>query len=346
MKNEIYLIGGVGEEITLKSVIDQVEQSNENETLNVHIHSGGGSVYDGLAIYNYLKNLKQEVNTHSSGLVASIATIIFLAGKNRTINSTDNFLIHLPMSGTQGNAVDLEKTAKELRNIESKLAKIYADETNLTEEQALELMLKDEMMDITNLIDQGFVSEIIEFKAVATLNGNLNKINEMNEQLTKKDAEGLLEKFFNKFLNKKQPEQPTNKVVQDATGVELDFSEVEASAELAVGNAATVEGVKAEGEFIMPDGSVLKFEAGLLSEIVDIAEEVENAVEGEIENAHDSAELVNTLTEENKNLIAKLEEINVSFEELKGQVTSNFDYDNKQASEKLEPVSTTRKLFK
>jgi len=348
MKNDIYLIGGVGEEINLASVIGMVEQSNKDEPLNVHIHSGGGSVYDGLAIYNYLKGLEQEVNTHSSGLVASIASIIFLAGKKRTINSMDNFLIHLPMSGSIGNAIDLEKTAKELRDIESKLAKIYALETNITEEIAIELMQKDEMMNVSNLIEQGFVSEIIEFKAVATLNQNQNNNNIMSEQLTKKDAENLFDKFFNKFLSKKQP---TNKIVQDANGVEIDFTEVEEEATPTVGDTAMVEGEKASGDYVMPNGETFKFEEGTLSEIVEAESteeeqtEEEATTEVEVDAAHKSAEVVNELTKQNDDLIAQIEEIKNSFETLKSEVTSKFDYDNKQSTEeKVE--NNSRKLFK
>ena len=123
MNNDLYLIGEVGWEITLDSVINQVRETNQDEPLNVHIHSQGGQVYDGLAIYNYLKSLPQQVNTISSGLVASIASVIFLAGdkETRKINNLDSFLIHLPSGGSWGNAQDLEKTATELRDIEEKL---------------------------------------------------------------------------------------------------------------------------------------------------------------------------------------------------------------------------------
>ena len=160
--NDLYLIGEVGYEITLTDVINKVNNSDKKKPLNINIHSQGGSVYEGLAIYNYLKSLKQEVNTHSSGLVASIASIFFLAGKNRTINNTDNFLIHLPSGMSMGNAKDFEKTAKELRDIENKLATIYENETNLTKEEALELMKNDEFLNVDFLLEKGFVNDIIK----------------------------------------------------------------------------------------------------------------------------------------------------------------------------------------
>ena len=159
MSNEIFLIGEVGFDITLETVIAQVKKSNQEEPLNVHIHSGGGQVFDGLAIYNYLKTLPQQVNTLSSGLVASIASIIFLAGdrKTRTINKLDNFLIHLPSGGAFGNAEDLEKGAEQLRDIEQKMVGIYVAETDLTAKEALALMKEDKMLDVEFLLEKGVV---------------------------------------------------------------------------------------------------------------------------------------------------------------------------------------------
>ena len=61
MINEIYLVGEIGSEVTLATVLKQVQASDKTQPLNVHIHSGGGSVYDGIAIYNLLKSLPQEV---------------------------------------------------------------------------------------------------------------------------------------------------------------------------------------------------------------------------------------------------------------------------------------------
>ncbi len=349
MSNDIYLIGEVGWDINLQSVIGQVEKTDKSQPLNVHIHSQGGSVYDGLAIYNYLKGLEQDVNTISSGLVASIASIIFLAGNKETrkINSTDSFLIHLPMGGMEGNAIDFEKTAKELRNIEDKLADIYVNETNLTKEEALALMTKDEMLNVSLLKDKGFVSEITEFKAVAKF--NINK-NEMSENLTEEKVEGLLDKFFNKFFPKSEP---TNKIVQDANGEEIDFANVEEDASPKVGDEATIGGEKANGNYVMPSGETFVFTDGSLSEIIEAAAEETNE---ELEAAKKRVEeleaqlteketVVATLTETNETLTNSYEGIKNEFTELKNEITSGFTPQAKKEAKK-EDGEKTRKLFK
>lgn len=339
MKNDIYLIGEIGYEVNLNTVIEAVASSDKSKPLNVHIHSIGGCVYDGLAIYNYLKGLEQEVNTHSSGLVASIASIIFLAGAKatRNISTTDSFLIHLPMNFGGGNAEDFEKTAKQLRKIENQLADIYALETDLTKEEALELMKRDEMLDVNFLKEKGFVSNIIEFKAVATLTNNNNKNDMADKSVTKDEVEGMFTKFFNKFF----PSKPTNKIVSDANGVEIDFTELEADASPAVNDTATVDGANAEGEYVMPSGETYKFEAGVLTEIVEAeGDDDGDGDEDEMaalkaKNADLEAQLAaaNALTAKNEKKITKLKtretEIEASMTALKDSLGSEFTYNDK-----------------
>lgn len=332
MSNDIYLIGEVGGEINLNSVIKAVNESDKTLPLNVHIHSPGGSVYDGLAIYNYLKGLDQEVNTASSGLVASIASIIFLAGNKETrkINSTDNFLIHLPMAGAIGNAQDLEKTSAELRNIENKLSDIYAKETDLTKDESLELMKKDEMLDVNFLKEKGFISGIIEFKAVATIN-NKNKMS--TETVTKKEVEGLFTKFKNELKDFFKMNEPTNKMVKDANGVDIDFFDLENDAEIIVGSEATIGGDKASGEYTMTDGNKWTFADGVLTDITEEATDLETV---QAEND----ELKDQLQTAGENLQAKADELDAKdvaienmkteFTNFKNEVTSKFDFDGKK----------------
>ena len=357
MKNDIYIIGEIGSEVTLKTVIDMVEASDQAEPLNVFIHSGGGGVYDGLAIYNYLKALPQQVNTKSSGLVASIASIIFLAGnkETRSINSTDNFLIHLPMGFAGGNATDLEKTSKELRDIENKLSDIYVNETDLTKEEALDLMNKDEMLNVDFLKEKGFVNTIVKFQAVANLIKNVN----MSEQLTKADAESLFEKFGNKlkdFFNPKE-NAPVNKIVQDANGTEIDFPDVADDLDPVVGDKAQVDGKPADGEYVMPNGQKYAFAGGTLETIEEAEEETEEetpseteALQAEIDALKEQLAASNTLAEEKEvataGLTEKLEAIKTEFSELKNTITSNFDFENKTEQPKEKEEVKSRSNFK
>jgi len=353
MSNDIYLIGEVGREITLANTIDKVNNSNSVEPLNVHIHSGGGSVYDGLAIYNYLKGLKQEVNTISSGLVASIASIIFLAGRKETrvVNNTDSFLIHLPLSGKKGNAEDFEKAAKELRSVEDKLSNIYVKETNLTKEEALGLMNKDEMLDVNFIKEKGFVSTINEFKAVAKF--NINNKDEMSNTLTKKEAEGLfgkLERLISNTFGKK--DEPTNKIVQDSIGTDIDFTGVEEDGTPQKGDSATINNEKAEGSYLMPSGETFVFVDGVLDSITEASNDDSNeeleAAKKEIEELKATLEATNsTVTEKEKEIETmtnSFTEVTNEFKELKNTITSGYVPAGKKIA-KLE-TGTAKRTFR
>lgn len=339
MKNDIYLVGEVGWELTLDKVVEQVKDSDKSEPLNIHVHSPGGSVYDGLAIYNYLKGLDQEVNTISAGLVASIASIIFLAGNKdtRKIHKTDSFLIHLPAGMAFGGADEVEKTAEELRKIEDQLSVIYEKETDITKERAIELMKLDEMMDVDELKEMGFVNEIIEFKAVANFNKNNN--NNM-DALTKKEAKGMFAKFEEKMKNLFGKQDPTNKIVQNANGDDLDFTEVEASDEIKVGDVAEIDGENVTGDQVMPNGDTWKFTDGALTEIVEDDgegddDEALKAKITELENEKEALEATNTALQasvDEKETQAK--ELQKDFKALKKTITSRLDHKSKSNGKK------------
>ena len=352
MNNEIYLIGEVGWEITPENVIKEIQKSDPKKPLNIHIHSQGGNVYDGLAIYNYLKKLDQEVNTISMGLVASIASIIFLAGRKETrvVNKTDSFLIHLPSNMAYGNAEDLEKRAEELRKIENQLAEIYENETDLTQAEAMDLMKKDEFMDVEFLKEKGFVNNIVEFKAVAKFNKQSDMKPETKEDnMTPEKMEGILAKFYNKFFGK----TVENYKMQTATGETVDFPNVPENETPQVGAEAEMNGDKAEGEILMPTGEKYIFTNGKLESITEAPADPDNKIltdlKAEIETLKatitERETAIETAATEATALNAKIDEIKTSFNTLKTEVTGNFDYTGKKKKES-EGAPTSRKLFK
>lgn len=350
MSNDIYLIGEVGFEITLDSILEQIKKTNQEEPLNVHIHSGGGQVYDGLAIYNHLKTLPQGVNTISSGLVASIASVIFLAGdrKTRTINKLDNFLIHLPSGGDWGTAEDLEKKAEHLRDLEEKMTGIYVAETDLTADEAIALMEEDKMLDVEFLKEKGIVAEIIEFKAVAKYD---NKQIDMSEKLTKKEVEGMFDKFWKDLKALVKPSaNASNKIVQDANGVEIEFIDLSETDIPKIGDEARIEGakIKDDKDYVMPSGETFKFENSKLSEVVEAKDEVE-VLKAELQTEKD---LVKTLTTDKEGLEKQLtkkerdfDSISDDFKELKATVTSSFEH-GKKVGKDDDDEPKERRLFK
>lgn len=78
----------------LNNSIDSIENLTANDTLVININSLGGSVSDGIAIYNIIKKLSCNVITHNLGEVSSAAILLYLAGKTRTAADISKFVIH------------------------------------------------------------------------------------------------------------------------------------------------------------------------------------------------------------------------------------------------------------
>ena len=92
-----------------KDVQDFLDQLEDVSKINVHINSGGGSVFGGIAIYNILKRYDAEITVYVEGLAASIASVIAMAGDKIIIPENAQMMIHKPSSITWGNADDMRK---------------------------------------------------------------------------------------------------------------------------------------------------------------------------------------------------------------------------------------------
>jgi ATP-dependent protease ClpP protease subunit len=172
----IYLSGVVDPfwgEITQKSVADLVTAAraeNAAEEITVVINSPGGDVAEGINIYNYLR--REKVNTEISGVAASIASVIALAGQHVAIYDNSTMFIHHAWCYLgDGNADDARTAADRMDAIDGTLASIYASR-GLDQEKITELMDgldgKGSMITAAQALDLGLVDEILDpAKAVA-----------------------------------------------------------------------------------------------------------------------------------------------------------------------------------
>ncbi|PGZ08928.1 peptidase S14 [Bacillus cereus] len=160
-------IGGWFSENNAEAVRRKI-QDVKAEKIHVHINSGGGSAFDGVAICNMLKQHDAEVIVHIDGWAASAASVIAMAGDKIIMPSNTMMMIHQASTFEYGNADLFEKTARDLRKIDSALAASYKkrfvgtdeelkqllkDETWLTAEEAVALGLADEIADEIEIDD-------------------------------------------------------------------------------------------------------------------------------------------------------------------------------------------------
>jgi len=319
MTGNIYISGQIGTfdgitGIELIDVVSQVKKQPKATAYNVHINSEGGLVDVGFDIYQYLKSLKKPITTIGSGIVASIATVIFMAGDKRQVRENTPFMIHLPWGGSMGTADELEQFADQLRAIEKKMVGFYKKALNVQEQAIMPLLKNETWLTGRQLAALGFTtSRQVKAAAKAFINPNST----MRGTFTDNDRHWM-EGLFTKVLAKFKSAHIFNKVVQDATGAELDFTDLPDDAVIEVGATATVDGSPAEGEYLLPDGYTYVFEAGELTEIIEPEEDTEAA----------------SLRTENKALKRQLNTIKSEVLALKKQVTSTFSIDGKKVAQR------------
>jgi len=119
-------------------------QALDVDTINVHINSMGGYVNEGLAIFNVLKNNKAAVNTIVEGFACSAASVVFMAGDKRIMNSASALMIHNAwMQPDPGNAAQLRQQADQIEKISQAAGNAYMERVNIGREQ-LDAMLDGE----------------------------------------------------------------------------------------------------------------------------------------------------------------------------------------------------------
>lgn len=114
---------------------EQLDQIAPDTPLTVRILSDGGSVFQGLAIYQLLRQHKGTVTTINDGIAASIAASIFLAGDVRQVQPTSFVMLHRPTFGVQGNADDFRDGLDLLVKAEEQLMDILDDRASVAQEQ-------------------------------------------------------------------------------------------------------------------------------------------------------------------------------------------------------------------
>jgi len=140
---------------------DQLMNIPEDETIELHVNSNGGSVKEGVAIYNLLKQHKAYKVCYVDGFAYSIASVICLACDKIIMGLGTSMLIHNMLMEVCGNAADLRKCADDLDVLMESNRKIYmARAKNLTEEQLSDMMDKETFLTPEQCLEYGFCDEI------------------------------------------------------------------------------------------------------------------------------------------------------------------------------------------
>lgn len=154
------------EETSAVSFRDSLKSLGDVSTINLSINSGGGSVFDGIAIYNMLKASKAEINVYVEGLAASIASVIAMAGDTITMRSGSMMMVHSPWTVAQGNAEDMRQMADTLDKTSDSIVDIYSERTKLPIDEIKQVMQNETWLSADEAVSQGWATALDKKEAV------------------------------------------------------------------------------------------------------------------------------------------------------------------------------------
>ena len=310
-------IGSFG--VNAKDFIEEV-QSNGSKNIELTINSGGGSVFEAFAIYDYLKTSNLNVNVKIVGVAASAASVLALAGDTLpTMTENSVIMIHnawMPVISMQGMNSDeirdyqeeLEKDARLMDALNLKIAKIYSNATGLDLERVQQMMSDETWIFSEEALELGFVSEVKEGKKIAAFasakdlakmgykNTPSNYVNQLNNVNMSEKNESILDKLKALISNEGAKEEVSKEIAEPKDALDIDALKAELSASIKAELSEELELVKAEK---------LELEAKLEAEKAEVlakADEVELAKKEveKVKASRDVSEAKADVTEEIK----------------------------------------------
>lgn len=166
LEDRIIFLGEEVNEHTANVVVAQLlHLANEDpeKDIQLYINSPGGSVYDGLAIYDTIQYIKPDVQTIGIGLQASMGAFLLSSGTKgkRGVLPNSRVMIHQPSSGTQGKVTDQEITLREALELKERLAVIMAKNTGQKLAKVKADMERDFWMSAEQAKEYGIVDNVI-----------------------------------------------------------------------------------------------------------------------------------------------------------------------------------------
>ena len=168
MKERIVFFRGTVTEDMADILVGQLlflESEDPSKPINMYIHSPGGSVTAGMAIYDTMQFISCPVHTMVVGQAASMGSLIANAGEagHRYILENARTMVHQPSAGFYGQATDIQIHADEVLRIKDRLNTLYErhNSANLTKDQIKEMLERDRFLSAQETVDFGFADHVV-----------------------------------------------------------------------------------------------------------------------------------------------------------------------------------------
>ncbi|MGN7392824.1 head maturation protease, ClpP-related [Peribacillus frigoritolerans] len=129
-------------------------------TIRIKLNSGGGDAFDGIEIYNYLKDLSAHVIVEVTALAASAASIIAMGADELIMRTGSNLMIHEAATFAYGTKSDIQKTMNALETIDESIVSIYKQRTGLSSEEIRNMIEAETWLTAEEALEKGFVDSI------------------------------------------------------------------------------------------------------------------------------------------------------------------------------------------
>ena len=148
---------------TLQAQLLYLDSVDPEKDISLYINSPGGSVYAGLGIYDTMQYINADVSTICTGMAASMAAVLLVAGEKgkRFALPHSRVMIHQPMGGIQGQASDIEITAREILKLKEELYKIISDHSGQPFEKVEADSDRDYWMIASEAKEYGMIDKIL-----------------------------------------------------------------------------------------------------------------------------------------------------------------------------------------
>lgn len=165
MDRIIFLGTGINDQVAniVQAQLLFLASTDDKKDIQIYINSPGGSVYAGLGIYDTMQFIKPDVATICTGIAASMGAVLLCAGEKgkRSGLPHSRVMIHQPSTGTQGQASDIEITARETVKLRKELYDIIAKHTEQTYEKINEDSDRDYWMRADEAKEYGMIDEVL-----------------------------------------------------------------------------------------------------------------------------------------------------------------------------------------
>jgi ATP-dependent Clp protease protease subunit len=169
MMDRIIFLGTQVDDYTANVIQAQLlylDSAEPGKDISIYINSPGGSVYAGYGIYDTMQFISSDVATICTGMAASMAAVLLVAGTKgkRSALQHSRVMIHQPLGGAQGQASDIEITAREIAKVKQEIYTIISEHSGQPYEQVLKDGDRDFWMNSEEAVKYGMVDKILTKK--------------------------------------------------------------------------------------------------------------------------------------------------------------------------------------